>query len=1156
MKKLWIVTKNELMRYFVSPLAYVYLLSFLILNGSFAIYFGDFFNRGQADLLPMFEFQPWLYLLFIPGISMRLWAEEFRQKTVVQIVTMPVSVSTLVLGKFFAAWLFCGLALVLTFPFWITVNILGSPDNGVILLGYMASFVLAGCMLSISQTMSALTKNQVIALVLAVIANLLFFWSGIEYVLSFFRLFLPDNIIDVIASFSFLSHFDTLMRGLLEARDVIFFVSILLFFNFTTVLIINFKTAGTSGWLKSTSRGYYLTAWLMLLVGFMGINILANTFARRWQYDATEDKIFTLTNSTYDVLQHLPEPVLAKLYFTPELEQRNPNLRQMFDNVRILLQKYKEASKGKFEYKIYYPKFLSEEEDLALAAGVQAVPLIDINQNALFGLTFEDTLQNTAVIPFFAYGQPGALEQEITEKIYQMYRTKKNLGIITDVPLFGSTENDGTYVRDPWQIIKVLQEGYNMFNIVRPEDFDHPMDALLLFVPRHLSEEMIERIKAYSRNGGKIVAVLDPANEASRLYSYSNQSLEPTDLGELEKFWGFKFYSDYVVADLQNSITVDATINYNTNPMFSQDVIQFRLPKEDMNPTHPVTEHLHEMMLASSSIIMPEPTALQQKRIAFFPLLKAGDISSVMTARVVLDGLNPQQVLKYFEPDNNQKILAAEVIGLTEDNPFDLIVIGDSDFLYDTFWADKQQFLEKSYRNDQFDNANFLLNALDFLTYNQTLLELRGKRSSSRQFKGVEQMRRINTMHFKQQENAIFDEINAAKAAMEEVWNKKNFEERENFTADELAAITNVRQHLNELRQKLSDVRYTMFQDIKNVANEVAVFNIILVPGIIFVLLSLYYLYRIIRTRHKQYASFKFDRQLQKLSLGCIILLFLSFTGVYLSNRSAVDAYENKPAFPAVIGQVNNINKIVLKNHQTTLTFFKQDGLWKLKENPDLPVYQERMRRLLTTITNATFFVRKSNKAENLSMFKLSPIEDKNSQTIEVNLQNDDKVIQSFYLGDINVDLGRGAMSAFVRFADQFQVWQIKADFVDMDLDWHNWLYGSLWNLRYGRLIAADNSEKEQQRAVILMKEMLNTPIEEVTEIPSSAPRKQLVLNIEDGNKVTISFYQEKDKVYAVYTFDENNQNHHLQLLAEYLTNKAVAISPARMEKILDVLRQ
>lgn len=162
MRKLFVVTKNELLRYFISPLAYVYLIAFLLLNGSFAIYFGGFFGRGIADLSSMFAFQPWLYLLFIPGISMRLWSEEFRNKTIIQIMTMPVPAATLVWGKFFASWIFCAVALFLTFPFWITVNILGSPDNSVIAVSYFGSFILAGCMLAISQTMSAQPKIRLL----------------------------------------------------------------------------------------------------------------------------------------------------------------------------------------------------------------------------------------------------------------------------------------------------------------------------------------------------------------------------------------------------------------------------------------------------------------------------------------------------------------------------------------------------------------------------------------------------------------------------------------------------------------------------------------------------------------------------------------------------------------------------------------------------------------------------------------------------------------------------------------------------------------------------------------------------------------------------------------------------------------------------------
>ena len=258
-------------------------------------------------------------------------------------------------------------------------------------------------------------------------------------------------------------------------RDIIFFASVIIFFNFTTTLIVNFKTAGTSGWLKSTSCGYYFCAWFLLLLGFFGINILANNLTRQVQYDATAEKIFTLTPSTHDVLRQLPEPVVAKLYFSPILEQRNSDLRQVFDNVRLLLQKYKAASKGKFDYKVYYPQFLSQEEDIALADGVQAIPLVDINQNALFGLTLEDTLQNKAVIPFFAQSQAGVLEQEITTKLYQMYHVKKTIGIISSLQLFGSSGGEGTILYSPWEIINVLRQNYNLINMQKPEDFDNDM---------------------------------------------------------------------------------------------------------------------------------------------------------------------------------------------------------------------------------------------------------------------------------------------------------------------------------------------------------------------------------------------------------------------------------------------------------------------------------------------------------------------------------------------------------------------------------------------------------------------------------------------------------------------------------------------------------
>ena len=1156
MKKLWAVIKNELFRYFVSPLAYVYLLGFLILNGSFAIYFGDFFNRGEADLKSMFAFQPWIYLLFIPGISMRLWAEEFHSKTIIQITTLPISIKNLVLGKFFAAWIFCGLALLLTFPFWLTVNALGNPENGVILTGYIGSFMLAGCMLAVSQVLSALTKNQVIALVLAVIANLCFFWSGIEYILSFCRLFLPETFIDMIASLSFISHFNTLTDGLIELRDVIFFASVIIFGNYTTILIVNFRTAGTSGWLKTKTKAQTISAWISLLLVFFGVNLLAGNYAAAFQYDATEEKIFTLTDNTKKTLRDLPEKITAKLYFSPILAERNSDIRKQFDNLKILLKKYQNFSNGKFEYKIYYPEFLSEEEDIAIADGLQAVPLIDLNQNALFGMTLEDTLKNKQVIPFFARLGQVSPEQEITTKLQLTELNPKTLGVISGLPIFGSAEG-GSFITDPWAIVGKLSQKYKIFNIKNPLDFEeNKFDVLLIFFPKNLTKDMIEQIKKYSRNGGKAVVVLDPVHEAARLYSMSSGLLEASDLKDLEEFWKFKFYKDYVVADLKNSITVDATNNYQTNPVFSQDVIQFKIPHRDMNPAHPITKNLNEMMMASASIIMPDYQALQSGKITFYPLLKASSLSSVMTAKVVRDGLNPQDILQYFKPDDNQKFMAAEIIGMEQDNPFDIIVITDSDFIYDTFWMNKNNFLENEYTVDVFDNANFLLNAVDYLAGDRTLIGLRGKRTLSRHFDDIETMRRISSLQYKKKEDEIFARIDKAKRALTEVWNKKKFEERENFTPDELAAIAKVRNSLNDLRAELSALRLKAYDDIRSISERVAFFNIWLIPLILLCVIILRFLVMIILRKHKCLKLSLPSKRLCAFMLFGILTLCAGIVSVYLANYSSLDIFENKPAFPQVMKRINDINRISLKTNKQELTFEKSEGLWKLKEMPDLPVYQERIRHLITTIAEATFFARKSNNAENLYVFNLLPQEDENSEVTVVTLSQNDEIISQFDLGDINIDIGRGAKSAYMRFDDQFQVWQIKADFIDTDLDWHKWTYSNLWDLRYGRIYDRTHDVQRENMLAYLMKMMLNTEFIEVTEQPQGKPIGGIKLLVEDGNHVGIDFYQINSKSYAVYDFDRLNQNPHLKLIAEYLKNKAVVIDNEKTEKILDVIRE
>ncbi len=232
---------REFLGYFTTPVAYVFLFVFVALAGALTFYIGNFFDRNQADLDAFFTFHPWLYLFLVPAISMRLWAEERKSGTVELLLTMPVSLWDAVLGKFLAAWLFAGIALLLTFPIWITVNLLGDPDNGAIAAGYIGSVMMAGAYLAIGSCFSAATKNQVVAFVLAAAVCFLFTLGGTNLVLGFFSGFLPQALVDLIASFSFLNHFEQMRKGVIELRDVVFFVSLMAVFLFANTTILDME---------------------------------------------------------------------------------------------------------------------------------------------------------------------------------------------------------------------------------------------------------------------------------------------------------------------------------------------------------------------------------------------------------------------------------------------------------------------------------------------------------------------------------------------------------------------------------------------------------------------------------------------------------------------------------------------------------------------------------------------------------------------------------------------------------------------------------------------------------------------------------------------------------------------------------------------------
>lgn len=243
MSALLAVFRREFASYFATPLAAVFLVIFLALAGAFTFYLGGFYDAGQADLQPFFRFHPWLYLLLAPAVAMRLWAEERKSGTLELLLTLPLTSWQAVLGKFLAAWAFLGVALVLTFPMWVTVAWLGSPDHGVILAGYLGSWLMAGGFLAVGGALSAATRSQVVAFVLTVVVCLLLLLAGFPMALDWLRGWAPQTLVDAVAGLSFLAHFQAISRGVLDLRDVVFFLLCIAAWLAATVLIIDMKKA-------------------------------------------------------------------------------------------------------------------------------------------------------------------------------------------------------------------------------------------------------------------------------------------------------------------------------------------------------------------------------------------------------------------------------------------------------------------------------------------------------------------------------------------------------------------------------------------------------------------------------------------------------------------------------------------------------------------------------------------------------------------------------------------------------------------------------------------------------------------------------------------------------------------------------------------------
>lgn len=240
-RHIWAITKRELRSYFASPVAYVFLVVFLIMAGFLTFSVGNYYENRQADLRQFFFWHPWIYLLLAPAAAMRLWSEEARSGTLELLFTLPVSIPQAIIGKFLAAWCFLTIALMLTAPVVFTTYYLGDPDPGVIIGGYLGSFLLAGIYLSVGMLTSAMTRNQVISFVVAIVLLLFLLLAGWPPVTGYLVRWAPLWLVNGVAATSFMPHFEALQRGVIDIRNIVYAVSVMGFMLFANRIVLEWR---------------------------------------------------------------------------------------------------------------------------------------------------------------------------------------------------------------------------------------------------------------------------------------------------------------------------------------------------------------------------------------------------------------------------------------------------------------------------------------------------------------------------------------------------------------------------------------------------------------------------------------------------------------------------------------------------------------------------------------------------------------------------------------------------------------------------------------------------------------------------------------------------------------------------------------------------
>ena len=604
------------------------------------------------------------------------------------------------------------------------------------------------------------------------------------------------------------------------------------------------------------------TGLLLAISLFIATIILANTAFTTWRIDLTENKLFTLSKGTKNILNNLDEPVQLDFYFSQKAMNDFPLLANYGVRVRDMLEEFTAHANGKLILNIIEPETFSEAEDQAVASGLRTVSVNATSDRVYFGLVGANSTDDEKVIPFFQSNRESALEYDLTKLVYNLaYPDKRVVGIYSQLPMISSR---GDKTTETWTIINALKEFFEVVNLNENiEALNEKIDVLMLVHPKKIKRENLYIIDQYLLKGGKAIIFLDPLAEQDRtqpdattpdvmpiLYSYLDELLEK---------WGIEIAKEKIVADINAAMRVQAS-----SPRGPQEIDYLpwlRLTEKNFNVDDFSTSELNLIHMGTVGSI----EIIEEEKLEITPLIESSKQSTKLERDLILFQRDPTVILSNFKSDDKKLLIAARLKGRAEsvfledqknndeiikDDSFvdegdvNVILVSDTDILADHFWIRKQDMLGVSVPQPVSNNGDFVINSIENLSGNTDLISLRGRGKYSRPFLKVETIRKQAESKFREREKELQVTLQETEKKIQQLQQEQGNEKSYLLNNKLTAEIDKFRNERLATRKELRSVQHDLRKNIEKLGSQLRFINIGLIPLLITVLALLIGIYR------------------------------------------------------------------------------------------------------------------------------------------------------------------------------------------------------------------------------------------------------------------------------------------------------------------------